>query len=168
MAGIKQGMQWFAGPTLAVCVLAAVDRLSRPPGDPGDRVARPVVDAVDAAGLLYREMPVNLVGEVGSRWCNVAGAGIFLTTNAMSQQELDLIPKALPPDSPKWRGVLYVKARGDRHFHLNNDELCGGRVLDYRTFIICGDPVLTRRARQVLAAARVRPLNDPDEGGDEL
>ena len=167
MAGIKQGVWWFAPATLAACVLAVADRRSERPVDSGDRAARPVTDAVDAAGVLYREMPVYLVSEVGSRWGNPAGAGIFLTTNPVSQQALDLIRKALPPDCPDWRGILYVKAVGDHRISLNQYSFCDGRFLDYRTFIICGDPALTRRARQVLAAVNVQPLNDPDQGGDE-
>jgi hypothetical protein len=166
MAGINKGVPWFAA-TLAVGIVAAVRCLPEQSGDPGAKAVRPVTDAVDAAGVLYREMPVYLVSEHGSSWRNPAGAGMFLTSHTISQQELDLIPKTLPPDCPEWRGVLYVKSVSDQGIRLSKHTFCGGRFLDYRTFLICGDPALTRKARQILAAVNVQPLNDADQTGDE-
>ncbi len=59
--------------------------------------------------------------------------------------------------------MLYVKTYGGPSFKLELDTLCDGHFLDYDTFVICGDPALTRQARQVLArVGGVWPLNDPE------
>ena len=167
MLSTKQSILWSALVALAACAFL-VFRPSGPSPDPGRHAARPVTDAVDAAGILYRDMPLLLVSEYGAKWRHPSGAGFYLTSRTRSPRELDLIQKAKSPDHPDWRGVLYVKKASGPGFSLGKDTLCGGRFLDYDTFVICGDPALTRQARQVLArVGGVWPRNDPEPNAEQ-
>ncbi len=163
---VKHGLLWSALAALVACAFVAFHPPKPLPGS-GRRTARPVTAAVDAAGILYREMPLLLVSEYGAKWRHPSGAGFYLTSRTRSPRELDLIQKAKSPDHPDWRGVLYVKKAIGPGFSLGKDALCGGRFLDYDTFVICGDPALTRQARQVLARAGLLPLNGPESGAED-
>jgi hypothetical protein len=168
MASIRQRILWFALAGLIGCTLAAAVPLFEPPSGSRQTTRRPVTDAVDAAAILYREMPLLLVSEHDSYTRHVSGAGIYLTAHPRSARELDRIPKAKPPDSPDWRGVLYVKSCGGSTSSLAKEAMCGGQFLDYKTFIICGDPALTGQARKVLArVGGVRPIDHAESSTHE-
>jgi hypothetical protein len=168
MVSTRQPILWFALAGLTACILPAAFLRFRPASGPGQAGVRPVTDAVDAAGILYREMPVLLVSEYDSNLHHRCGAGIYLTSHLRTARELDRVQKAKPSDSPDWHGVLYVKDCQGSTWSLAKDAMCGGQFLDYRTFIICGDPALMGTARGVLArVGGVRPLDHPDSSEHE-
>lgn len=168
MASTRQRILWFALAGLVACTLAATVPLLESPSGSGQTTTRPVTDAVDAAAILYRELPLLLVSEYDSYTRHVSGAGFYLTTHPRTVRELDRIQKAKPPDSPDWRGVLYVKSCSGSTSSLGKEAMCSGRFLDYKTFIICGDPALADQARNVLVrVGGVRPIDHAESSTHE-